>query len=95
MSLDSVGTPGSRRDTRTSVDSSGISSGSQSSLDPPSPLFPPDADGGEGGLTCEVFFHVLKQNQSRKRQESGNGTNSHVLLLETVKNSNESPMNSD
>ncbi|XP_024916465.1 rho GTPase-activating protein 36 isoform X2 [Cynoglossus semilaevis] len=73
MSLDSVGTPGSRRDTRTSVDSSGISSGSQSSLDPPSPLFPPDADGGEGGLTCEVFFHVLKQNQSRKRQESGNG----------------------
>ncbi|KAI9524300.1 hypothetical protein NQZ68_017982 [Dissostichus eleginoides] len=56
---------GGRRDTVASLDSSG----SLSPLEPPSPLFPPDGNGGEGSLTSEVFLNVLKLNQNRKRQE--------------------------
>ncbi|KAK5875593.1 hypothetical protein CesoFtcFv8_026661 [Champsocephalus esox] len=55
---------GGRRD-MASLDSSG----SLSPLEPPSPLFPPDGNGGEGSLTSEVFLNVLKLNQNRKRQE--------------------------
>ncbi|KAJ4948346.1 hypothetical protein JOQ06_019881 [Pogonophryne albipinna] len=56
---------GGRRDTVASLDSNG----SLSPLEPPSPLFPPDGNGGEGSLTSEVFLNVLKLNQNRKRQE--------------------------
>ncbi|KAI3376144.1 hypothetical protein L3Q82_016670 [Scortum barcoo] len=64
---------GGRRDTGASLDSVGASSGSLSPLEPPSPLFPPDGNGGEGSLTSEVFLNVLKLNQNRKRQETRYG----------------------
>lgn len=61
--------PGGRRDTGASLDSVGASSGSLSPLEPPSPLFPPEASSSsQGSLTSEVFLNVLKLNQSRKRQ---------------------------
>lgn len=69
LTVDSGAEPGGRRDTGASLDSVGASSGSLSPLEPPSPLFPPDGSGGEGGLTSEVFLNVLKLNQNRKRQE--------------------------
>ncbi|XP_004080032.2 rho GTPase-activating protein 6 isoform X1 [Oryzias latipes] len=55
-----------RRDTGVSLDSLGLSSQSQSPLEPPSPLFPPDGRGGESSLSSEVFLNVLKLNQNRK-----------------------------
>ena len=64
---------GGRRDTGASLDSVGASSGSLSPLEPPSPLFPPDGNGGEGSLTSEVFLNVLKLNQNRKRQDTRYG----------------------
>ncbi|XP_068443408.1 rho GTPase-activating protein 36 isoform X2 [Clinocottus analis] len=69
--VEGAGEPaGARRDTGVSLDSVGASSGSLSPLAPPSPLFP-RGDGEEGGgLTSEVFLHVLKLNQNRKRQET-------------------------
>eukprot|EP00064_Thunnus_orientalis_P010399 superscaffoldBa00001413_g10425 len=72
LTVDSSET-GGRRDTGASLDSVGASSGSLSPLEPPSPLFPPDGNGGEGSLTSEVFLNVLKLNQSRKRQETRYG----------------------
>uniref|UniRef100_A0A8C2XK64 Rho GTPase activating protein 36 n=2 Tax=Cyclopterus lumpus TaxID=8103 RepID=A0A8C2XK64_CYCLU len=68
VTLESGGESGGRRDTGASLDSVGASSGSLSPLEPPSPLFPPDGLGGEGGLTSEVFLNVLKLNQNRKRE---------------------------
>ncbi|XP_038149056.1 rho GTPase-activating protein 36 isoform X2 [Cyprinodon tularosa] len=64
---------GARRDTGASLDSVGASSGSLSPLEPPSPLFPPDGNGGEGSLTSEVFLNVLKLNQNRNRPEGRYG----------------------
>ncbi|KAM4611482.1 rho GTPase-activating protein 36 [Polymixia lowei] len=72
-SSSSSGEPGGRRDTAASLDSVDASSGSLSPLEPPSPLFPPDGNGGEGSLTSEVFLNVLKLNQNRKRQDTMNG----------------------
>uniref|UniRef100_A0A8C6TQI6 Rho GTPase activating protein 36 n=2 Tax=Neogobius melanostomus TaxID=47308 RepID=A0A8C6TQI6_9GOBI len=60
--------PSGRRDTGVSLDSVGASSGSLSPLEPPSPLYPPEAALSQGSLTSEVFLKVLKLNQSRKRQ---------------------------
>ncbi|KAK5848206.1 hypothetical protein PBY51_005839 [Eleginops maclovinus] len=72
---------GGRRDTGASLDSVGASSGSLSPLEPPSPLFPPDGNGGEGSLTSEVFLNVLKLNQNWKRQEPRYGeTPSHKSI---------------
>ncbi|XP_059210125.1 rho GTPase-activating protein 36 [Centropristis striata] len=70
LTVESSSESGGRRDTGASLDSVGASSGSLSPLEPPSPLFPPDGNGGEGSLTSEVFLNVLKLNQNRKRQES-------------------------
>ncbi|XP_068569321.1 rho GTPase-activating protein 36 isoform X2 [Cebidichthys violaceus] len=64
---------GGRRDTGASLDSVEASSGSLSPLELPSPLFPPDGNGGEGSLTSEVFLNVLKLNQNRRRQETRYG----------------------
>ncbi|CAL8326433.1 unnamed protein product [Lota lota] len=72
-SVSSVQSSG-RRDTGASLDSVGASSGSLSPLEPPSPLFPPDGQGGEISLTNEVFLNVLKLHQNRKRQETRNGS---------------------
>ncbi|KAM6960107.1 rho GTPase-activating protein 36 isoform 2-T2 [Tautogolabrus adspersus] len=69
LTVESSSDAGGRRDTGASLDSVGASSGSLSPLEPPSPLFPPDGNGGEGSLTSEVFLNVLKLNQNRKRQE--------------------------
>ncbi|XP_034532385.1 rho GTPase-activating protein 36 isoform X2 [Notolabrus celidotus] len=69
LTVESSSETGGRRDTGASLDSVGASSGSLSPLEPPSPLFPPDGNGGEGSLTSEVFLNVLKLNQNRKRQE--------------------------
>ncbi|XP_068612214.1 rho GTPase-activating protein 36 [Brachionichthys hirsutus] len=73
QTMDGSGESGGRRDTGASLDSVGASSGSLSPLEPPSPLFPPDGNGGEGSLTSEVFLNVLKLNQNRKRQETRYG----------------------
>uniref|UniRef100_UPI003AAB926F rho GTPase-activating protein 36 n=1 Tax=Centroberyx gerrardi TaxID=166262 RepID=UPI003AAB926F len=73
LTVDSGSESGGRRDTGASLDSVGASSGSLSPLEPPSPLFPPDGNGGEGSLTSEVFLNVLKLNQNRKRQETRYG----------------------
>ncbi|XP_030193399.1 rho GTPase-activating protein 36 [Gadus morhua] len=64
---------GGRRDTGASLDSVGVSSGSLSPLEPPSPLFPPDGQGGEISLSSEVFLNVIKLHQNRKKQENRNG----------------------
>ncbi|XP_041635614.1 rho GTPase-activating protein 36 isoform X2 [Cheilinus undulatus] len=69
LTVESSSETGGRRDTGASLDSVGASSGSLSPLEPPSPLFPPDGNGGEGSLTSEVFLNVLKLNQNRKRSE--------------------------
>ncbi|CAN9509732.1 unnamed protein product [Ophioblennius macclurei] len=69
LTVESNSESGGRRDTGASLDSVGASSGSLSPLEPPSPLFPPDGNGGEGSLTSEVFLNVLKLNQNRKRQD--------------------------
>ncbi|XP_054457642.1 rho GTPase-activating protein 36 isoform X2 [Anoplopoma fimbria] len=73
LTVESSSESGGRRDTGASLDSVGASSGSLSPLEPPSPLFPPDGNGGEGSLTSEVFLNVLKLNQNRKRQETRYG----------------------
>ncbi|XP_067379437.1 rho GTPase-activating protein 36 isoform X2 [Channa argus] len=73
MRVETSSDSGGRRDTGASLDSVGASSGSLSPLEPPSPLFPPDGNGGEGSLTSEVFLNVLKLNQNRKRQETRYG----------------------
>ncbi|XP_049591766.1 rho GTPase-activating protein 36 isoform X2 [Syngnathus scovelli] len=56
---------GGRRDTGTSLDSVGASSGSLSPMEPRSSL--------EGGLSSEVFLSVLKMNQSRKQHDNRYG----------------------
>ncbi|KAK2862853.1 hypothetical protein Q5P01_002386 [Channa striata] len=71
--VESSSESGGRRDTGASLDSVGASSGSLSPLEPPSPLFPPDGNSGEGSLTSEVFLNVLKLNQNRKRQDTRYG----------------------
>ncbi|XP_076027761.1 rho GTPase-activating protein 36 isoform X2 [Genypterus blacodes] len=73
LTAECEGESGARRDTVASLDSGGASSDSLSPLDPPSPLFPADGSGGEGGLTGEVFLNLLKLNQNRKRQEARYG----------------------
>ncbi|XP_034713013.1 rho GTPase-activating protein 36 isoform X2 [Etheostoma cragini] len=73
LTAESGSESGGRRDTGASLDSVGASSGSLSPLEPPSPLFPPKSNGGEGSLTSEVFLNVLKLNQNRKRQETRYG----------------------
>lgn len=73
MTVESSSESGGRRDTGASLDSVGASSGSLSPLEPPSPLFPPDGNGGDGSLTSEVFLNVLKLNQNRKRQDTRYG----------------------
>ncbi|XP_037615675.1 rho GTPase-activating protein 36 isoform X1 [Sebastes umbrosus] len=73
LTMENSSESGGRRDTGASLDSIGASSGSLSPLEPPSPLFPPDGNGGEGSLTSEVFLNVLKLNQNRKRQETRYG----------------------
>ncbi|XP_031706592.1 rho GTPase-activating protein 36 isoform X1 [Anarrhichthys ocellatus] len=73
LTVESGSESGGRRDTGASLDSVGASSGSLSPLEPPSPLFPPDGNGGDGSLTSEVFLNVLKLNQNRKRQETRYG----------------------
>ncbi|KAM7366517.1 hypothetical protein PAMP_015953 [Pampus punctatissimus] len=73
LTVESSSESGGRRDTGVSLDSVGASSGSLSPLEPPSPLFPPDGNGGEGSLTSEIFLNVLKLNQNRKRQDTRYG----------------------
>ncbi|XP_062305921.1 rho GTPase-activating protein 36 [Osmerus eperlanus] len=67
LTVDSSDPPGAgRRDTDASLDSVGVSSGSLSPLEPPSPLFPPDGPDG-GSLTGQVFLNMLRLNTGRKR----------------------------
>nr|XP_020479382.1 rho GTPase-activating protein 6-like isoform X2 [Monopterus albus]XP_020479383.1 rho GTPase-activating protein 6-like isoform X2 [Monopterus albus] len=73
LTVESSSEPGGRRDTGTSLNSVGASSGSLSPLEPPSTLFPADGSGSEGSLTSEVFLSMLKLSQNRKRQETGYG----------------------
>lgn len=65
------GEPAARRDTGASLDSAGASSGSLTPLEPPAPLFAPAGPGGEGGLSSEVFLHVLRLNRNRPENRLG------------------------